>query len=193
MQVILLENLTNLGVAGDTVSVKNGYARNYLIPRKKCLRATKDNIAYFEQKKAEIDKANNLKKEAAEKDAASINGVEIVLIRQSADDGRLYGSVTGRDVHTAVTEKTQKTIYKNGVKTDDVIKYIGVYGASLELYADVIARCLVIVAPSVDEATSLLSAYKADKKAKESASTESKEDVDSAISDEQPSSEDSSS
>src|SRR5690606_22225 len=103
-QVILLEKVDHLGAMGDVVSVKPGYARNYLLPQSKALRATQENIAYFEAQKSALEKANNEKKAVAEKSAKKIEGVKIAIIRQASEGGQLYGSVTSRDIAEAVSQ-----------------------------------------------------------------------------------------
>lgn len=163
MQVILLENVTHLGLAGETATVKNGYARNFLIPNKKVLRATKENIAFFEQKKAEIESKNQENVIQAQASAKSLEDVNVVIIREASDDGRLYGSVTGRDIQISLAEVTRKDIVKNSTKTVDPVKYIGVHSAYVELYAGVTANFTVTVARSQDEAVELFNTYTSDK------------------------------
>ena len=97
-QVILLERVENLGAMGDVVAVKPGYARNYLLPQAKALRATKENVAYFETQKASLQKANAEKKSEAEKLSKKIEGTKVVIIRQASEGGQLYGSVSSRDI-----------------------------------------------------------------------------------------------
>ena len=105
-QVILLERIEKLGGMGDVVAVKPGYARNYLLPQNKALRATESNIAYFETQKATLEKANDEKKKDADKRAKPIDGKTIELIRQAGETGQLYGSVTAKDIAEAVTAST---------------------------------------------------------------------------------------
>ncbi len=105
MEVILLERVARLGDMGDLAKVKNGYARNYLIPQGKAMRATAANKAEFEARKSEISKQNDARKAEAGKFAKKIEGTIVELVRQASDDGRLYGSVTVRDIGAALTEK----------------------------------------------------------------------------------------
>ena len=104
MKVILLEHVDKLGKLGEQVTVKNGYARNYLLPCKKALRATPENVAYYEKQKAELEAHNKVLFEEASKIAESLKGYSAVLIRQAAETGQLYGSVTIRDIAAAVKE-----------------------------------------------------------------------------------------
>ena len=104
MEIILLERIERLGQMGDVVNVKNGYARNYLFPQKKALRKTKDNMAYFESKRKEYE-AHNLKmKQEAEEMAKKLEGLSVTIIRQAAETGQLYGSVTIRDICEAIRD-----------------------------------------------------------------------------------------
>ena len=98
MEVILLEHIDKLGYLGDVVSVKNGYARNYLIPQKKALRKTRENLAIFEARKQEYEAYNVKLKQDAENIAEKLKGFSVVLIRQAAENGQLYGSVSARDI-----------------------------------------------------------------------------------------------
>src|SRR5688572_24070046 len=109
MQVILLERVESLGQMGEVVKVKPGYARNFLLPRSKALRATKDNIAFFETQKKTLE-AHNLKRRAeAEKVAKKMDGLKVAIIRQASEAGQLYGSVTARDISDAIVEAGFKT------------------------------------------------------------------------------------
>lgn len=151
MEVILIEPVDKLGLVGDVVKVKNGYARNYLIPQGKVLRSNAANKAIFEAKRADIEKENNVKKAAAEKEAAKVNGKFVVIIRQSGDDGRLYGSVAARDI-AAATSDLGVEITRNQIPLDKPIKYIGVYPERVVLHPEVIVTLNVNVARSAEEA-----------------------------------------
>lgn len=137
MKVILLEQIKRLGNVGDIARVRDGYARNFLIPNKKVLRATKENIAYFESKKSEIEKEASQKVAEAEKLASKIKGVVIDIIRQAGEDGRLYGSVNASDIATALTEKTKEQIDRKQVVLNNPIKYIGIYKIEIHIYANI--------------------------------------------------------
>jgi large subunit ribosomal protein L9 len=104
MDVILLERISRLGSVGDVVKVKNGFARNFLLPQKKALRATEDNKKVFEGKRAVLEKQNAETKAAAEKLAAGMTNLSVSIIRQASEDGKLYGSVAARDIEVAMKE-----------------------------------------------------------------------------------------
>jgi large subunit ribosomal protein L9 len=105
MQVILLEKISRLGGVGDTVNVKPGFARNFLLPQKKALRATEENKSYFESKRAVLEKQNAEAKAVAEKLAANMQNLSVTIIRQAAEDGKLYGSVAVRDIAEALSHR----------------------------------------------------------------------------------------
>jgi large subunit ribosomal protein L9 len=151
MEVILLEHVDNLGDLGDLVQVKNGYARNYLLPQKKCLRATNENKAFFEAKRAQMEKELEAYKKSATKTAKAIEGIFVVLLRQAGEDGRLFGSVSGKDIAAAVTA-TGTELDRKYLRLDKPIKYIGVHPVKVKLHADIIAEVRVNVARTEDEA-----------------------------------------
>ena len=159
MEIILLEPVKNLGKTGDKVEVKNGYARNYLIPRGVALRANKANLEVFEQRKAEFEKANSEKKAAAEALAKKIKGLEVTVIRQAAEDGRLYGSVTVREIAEHISEKGF-AVDSKAVEVSNIIKAVGVYNATVNLHAEVAVEVKVNVARSESEAEGQLVADK---------------------------------
>lgn len=137
MQVILLERVEKLGFIGDIVDVKLGYARNFLLPKKKALRATESNLEYFKNKKAEIE-ANNLKlKTDAEKAASKMSDVSIVLTRQASDSGFLFGSVRPADIVEALDEQGFK-ISKGQIRIPAPIKAIGTYQIGVVLHPEVV-------------------------------------------------------
>lgn len=151
MEIVLLERVENLGGIGDVVTVKNGHARNWLLPQGKALRATKANIAYFEAQRADIEKRNAEKRAEAEKAAEAFDDPSIVVIRQAGETGQLYGSVSTRDVADALSEKGQK-VARSQVRLDRPIKEIGVYTVPVFLHAEVKIDVQVNVARSLDEA-----------------------------------------
>ena len=155
MEVILIERMANLGNIGQVVKVKDGYARNYLLPQKKALRATKDNVAYFEAKRADIEARNADAKKAAEKASKDLDGKVVVLIRQASDDGRLYGSVTARDIAVALADKDHP-VAREHVELNLVIKEIGIYPVKVALHAEVVVSVKVNVARSESEAAEAL-------------------------------------
>jgi len=151
MQVILLERVDRLGTIGDEVNVKNGFARNFLIPQGKALLANDANRARFEREREAIEARNAEAKAAAETAGGSLDGANLILIRQSGDTGQLYGSVTARDVAEAATEAGHK-VAKSQVRLDAPIKTLGVYDVSIRLHAEVDVAIKVNVARSEDEA-----------------------------------------
>lgn len=151
-QVILLERVENLGAMGDVVTVKPGFARNYLLPQAKALRATKENIAYYEAQKAHLQKANAEKKAEAEKVAKSVGDAKVVLVRQAAEAGQLFGSVTSRDIAEALTASSKQMITRGMVKLNDNFKSIGLFPVDIMLHPEVTVKVTVNVARSADEA-----------------------------------------
>jgi len=151
MDIILLERVTKLGQIGDVVSVKNGFARNFLLPQKKALRATKANMAVFEAQRKEIE-ANNLKaKTEAEAVAAKMDDVSIILIRQAGESGQLFGSVTARDIADALEAAGYK-VTKNQIILNRAIKILGLNDIAVRLHAEVDINVVVNVARSAEEA-----------------------------------------
>ena len=151
MKVVLLERVENLGSIGDVVGVKDGFARNYLLPRHKALRATAANLKVFEAQKEQIVARNAAAKAAAEKSAADLDGNAYIIIRQAGDTGQLYGSVNARDVADAVTEAGGK-LERNQVVLNTPIKTLGVHEVKIRLHAEVAVSIKVNVARSQDEA-----------------------------------------
>src|SRR6201985_553917 len=151
MQVILLERVEKLGQMGDEVKVKDGFARNFLLPKKKALRATKANRDYFQAQKAHIE-ANNLKaKGEAEKIGNKLDGQKFVLIRQAGDRGQLYGSVSPRDI-ADVMEKAGFKGDRHQVSISVAIKSIGLFTIPVVLHPEVKVNITINVARSEDEA-----------------------------------------
>ncbi|MBL8538476.1 MAG: 50S ribosomal protein L9 [Hyphomonadaceae bacterium] len=151
MQVILLERVENLGALGEEVKVRDGYARNFLLPQKKALRATDANRKVFEARRAEIEARNAEARASAEKASGKIDGSSYVLIRQAGEAGQLYGSVSPRDIAEEIGKKT-KGIDKSAIILDKPIKTIGLYDVRVRLHAEVYANIKVNVARSQDEA-----------------------------------------
>ena len=151
MQVILLERVERLGTIGDEVTVKNGFARNFLIPQGKALLANNANRARFERERAAIEERNEKARANASSAGESLEGQSFVLIRQSGDTGQLYGSVSGRDIAEAATEAGHK-IAKSQIRLDAPIKSIGIYDVSVRLHAEVSVTVQINVARSTDEA-----------------------------------------
>ena len=158
MEVILLEHVEKLGRMGDKVSVKTGYARNYLLPQKKALRATEANLAYFEAQKAALEAHNKELFDQASKLAQSLDGFKAVLIRQAAETGQLYGSVTIRDIAGAIKE-AGFDVARRYVYMEKPIKDLGIYQIKLNLHPEVTQTILVNVARSAEDAKKQDKAY----------------------------------
>ena len=158
MEVILLEHVEKLGKMGDKVNVKNGYARNYLLPQKKALRATEANLAVYEKQKAELEAHNKKLFDEATKLAETLNGYSTVLIRQAAETGQLYGSVTIRDIAAAIKESGHN-IERRQIFLEKTIKDLGMYKVKLNLHPEVTQTILVNVARSDDEAKKQAKAF----------------------------------
>ena len=151
MDVILLERVEKLGQIGDVVSVKAGFARNYLLPRKKALRANEANKKVFEANRATIEADNANRRTTAETEAGALDGKSIVLIRQASNTGQLYGSVSTRDVAEALAEDGVK-VAKSAIVLARPIKNIGVHEVKVVLHAEVTRTITVNVARSPEEA-----------------------------------------
>ncbi|MBV9564763.1 MAG: 50S ribosomal protein L9 [Bradyrhizobium sp.] len=151
MEVILLERVAKLGQMGEVVKVRDGFARNFLLKRKKALRATAENRAKYDGMKAELE-ANNLKaKSEASKAAEKIDGLEIIIIRQASESGQLFGSVSVRDVVAALAEE-KITVSRPQVWLDAPIKTVGLQKVTIAVHPEIEAVITVIVARSADEA-----------------------------------------
>ncbi len=151
MEVILLERVEKLGHIGDVVTVKNGFARNFLLPRNKALRSNAANLKVFEANKAQIVADNETKKIAAQGDAAGVDGHAVTLIRQASNTGQLYGSVVVRDIVDALVADGKK-VSKHQVVLNKPIKAIGLYDVTVALHAEVIVTVKINVARSPEEA-----------------------------------------
>jgi large subunit ribosomal protein L9 len=151
MEVILLERVEKLGSIGDVVTVKNGFARNFLLPNKKALRSNAANLKLFEANKARIVADNDTRRGEAETAALTVNGASVTLIRQASNTGQLYGSVAVRDIVEALETEGHK-VGKNQVILDKPIKAIGVYDVRVQLHPEVAVTVKVNVARSPEEA-----------------------------------------
>ena len=152
MDVILLQRIESLGQMGDVVKVKPGFARNYLLPEKKAMRATKENLAFFEKQRAQLE-AQNLKQRADAQAVADKMGDKfaVVIIRQAGETGMLYGSVSNRDIAVAVTE-AGVTVARTQVLLDQPIKALGLFKTRVALHPEVTVTIVVNVAQSPEEA-----------------------------------------
>src|SRR5712675_754320 len=151
VDLILLERVEKLGQMGQLVKVKPGFARNYLLPQKKALRATKENLAYFESQRAQLE-ANNLhRKSEASEIGTTVEGLSVVIVRQAGENGQLYGSVSARDIADSVTE-AGFTIEKRQVVLDRPIKNLGLHRVRVALHPEVAITVTANVAQSAEEA-----------------------------------------
>jgi large subunit ribosomal protein L9 len=151
MQIILLERIEKLGTIGDVVTVKDGYARNFLLPNKKALRANEANRKVFEANRAKIEADNAVRRSDAQAEAGNVEGKEVVLIRASSNAGQLYGSVSVRDIVDALVEQGAK-VSKAMVVLERPIKTIGISTVKVSLHPEVSVTVKVNVARSPDEA-----------------------------------------
>ncbi len=151
MQIILLERIENLGSLGDEVSVKNGFARNYLLPKGKALVANATNRARFEAEREVLEKRNAEARDSASEAGEALDGSTFILIRQSGATGQLYGSVAARDIVEAAAEAGH-SIKREQVRLNDPIKTLGIHEVGIRLHAEVRVDITVNVARSADEA-----------------------------------------
>jgi large subunit ribosomal protein L9 len=151
MKVILLERVERLGSLGDVVNVKDGFARNFLLPNSKAMRATESNLKVFEVQKKDIEARNATARAEAEKSGGTLDGSSYVLIRQAGESGQLYGSVSGRDVSDAIVGAGGK-VDRAQVVLDKPIKTLGVHPVKVRLHPEVTITVKVNVARSNDEA-----------------------------------------
>jgi large subunit ribosomal protein L9 len=151
MQVILLERVGRLGAMGETVKVKDGYARNFLLPNQKALRATAANKAKFETQRAVLEAKNAATKELAVNEAKQLEGKVFVVIRQAGESGQLYGSVTARDIGDAAAAQGS-TVDRNHIHIQKPIKVVGMHEVQVTLHPEVVVPVTVNVARTADEA-----------------------------------------
>ena len=151
MDIILLERVAKLGQMGETVSVKDGYARNFLLPQGKALRANRENLAYFETQRASLEQKNADRVRDAEAQKERLDGTTYVAVRSAGETGQLYGSVSARDVGDILAEAGFK-VPRNAVELQQPIKIIGLHEVEILLHPDVSATVTVNVARSEDEA-----------------------------------------
>ena len=152
MQVILLERIAKLGQMGDTVRVRDGYARNFLLPQGKALRANKANLERFENERAQLEARNLERKNEADAVAAKLDGQDLIMIRSAGETGQLYGSVSTRDIAEGLTQ-AGFTVARNQVELRTPIKTIGLHSVLIRLHPEVEVSITVNVARSEDEAT----------------------------------------
>jgi large subunit ribosomal protein L9 len=151
VELVLLQRVEKLGQMGDVVKVKPGYARNFLLPQKKALRASKDNLARFEEQRAQLEAQNLKRREEAERVAERVGGLSVVIIRQAGESGSLYGSVSARDISDGSTAGGL-TINRSQVVLEHPIKMLGLYKVRVSLHPEVSIIVTVNVARSPEEA-----------------------------------------
>ena len=151
MQVVLLERITKLGQMGDVVTVKDGYARNFLLPQGKALRANKSNLERFESERAQLEARNLEQKSEAESVKAKLDGETVIIIRQSSETGQLYGSVSPRDIAEALTDKGFN-LERGQIGLDAPIKILGLHETNVTLHPEVSSTVVVNVARTEEEA-----------------------------------------
>jgi large subunit ribosomal protein L9 len=155
MQIILLERVEKLGQMGDLVNVKPGYARNYLLPQGKALRANKANLERFESERAQREADNLEQRKDAEVEATKMNGLAVNMVRAASEMGQLFGSVTSRDIAEAVTE-AGFTITRDQVVLDKAIKTLGLTDVRIRLHPEVSVEIVVNIARTLEEAETQL-------------------------------------
>ena len=168
MEVILLERIEKLGQMGELVKVKPGFARNYLLPQGKALRANKANIARFEEQRGQLDAANLERRGDAEKTSAKLSGFVCTLLRQASDSDQLYGSVTARDIADAASD-SGVSIARSQILLDRPIKTLGIHPIRIALHPEVIVTIGVNVARTAEEAEAQMQASRQSAKSVEGA------------------------
>ena len=156
MKVILTEKITKLGNIGDAVEVKTGFARNYLLPNGKAMRFTRENVALFEAKKAELTARQEAAKKSAESNVDAVRNAKLHMIRQAGDTGQLYGSVSTRDIARMLKDVANVSVESAQVMLGAPIKSVGVFETSIALHPDVIVPVKIYVAQSQDEIDALV-------------------------------------
>ncbi len=159
MEVILLENIRRLGKLGETVKIKDGFGRNFLLPRGKALRANDANKKVFQERRAVIEKENAERLKEAEKVAKKLEGLIVPILRQASEDGRLFGSVSPVDIVKAVKDEKKVELHRTMVTLANPIKNIGIQPVSVVLHADLIQQIHINVAQTEDEAATAKAAF----------------------------------
>ena len=156
MKVILTEKINKLGNIGDVVEVKTGFARNYLLPNGKAMRHTRENVALFEAKKAELVARQEAAKKTAESNIDAVKNAKLYMIRQAGDTGQLYGSVSTRDIARMLKEVANVSVDSAQVMLGSPIKSVGAFETKIALHADVIVPVKIYVAQTQDEIEALV-------------------------------------
>ena len=164
MEVILIENIEKLGKVGDVVKVKDGYARNYLIPKKKVLRASEENLKVFEEKKSVIETEEKKRKEKSEEIAKKIKNLEVLIIRNAAENGQLYGSVTSKDIIKEIMLLSKVELLNEQIYLKKTLKSVGVYEIEISVYTNLKIKILVNVAKTKESGLDQIKKFKNPKK-----------------------------
>lgn len=183
MEVILLERIEKLGFMGDTVKVKDGYARNFLLPQKKALRKNKENLAVFEARRAELEAINLKRRSEAEQVAARMDNLTLVMVRQAGEGGQLYGSVSARDITDALKAEGY-VVSRQQVLLNQPIKDLGRYETRLSLHPEVVVTLTLVVARTEDEARALSAPEVVEEEEEVLEADQHDEDADEAFDDE---------
>ena len=184
MEIILTEKIDKLGDIGDLVSVKNGFARNFLIPAHKALRATAENREYFEKQKAEFLQRNEKVKQEAKKIYDKLNNKSVIITNNASDEGRLYGSVMPKDIADKVTIELKVEVKKSQIILDKPIREIGIIKTKVRIHADYVAEVTVNIARSLAEAKEQLknlNKAKKDQQADDEDNAQSKPKLDKSL------------
>ena len=176
MQVILLEKIDQLGSLGEEVRVRDGFARNFLLPQNKALRATDSNRAYFQKEKAVLEAANAKKRDAAEKESKKLDKLTVSVIRQASEAGALYGSVTTRDIAESVAAASKVAVDRNHVILNTPLKLLGLFPVVVALHPEVKVEVTVNIARTEEEAAIQKKTGKALVKTEENAKAEKAEE-----------------
>ena len=160
MEIILLQHVDKLGKMGEKVTVKNGYARNYLLPTNKALRATAANLAFYEKQKAELAELNQKLFDDANALSEKMKGYSAIMVRQAAETGQLYGSVSLRDI-AAVIKEAGYSIERRQIYLEKAIKDLGIYQVRLDLHPEITQTILVNIARTEDDAKKQAKEYSA--------------------------------
>ena len=155
MEVILLERIEKLGQMGDVVKVKDGFARNFLLPQKKALRASENNLTYFEKERVVLEAKNLEQKQEAENILEKLDNLNLIILKQAGETGQLYGSVSTTDIKKSLDEKGF-IVEKNQIKLDKPIKELGIHSTNIRLHPEVQAMISLIISRTEAEAESLL-------------------------------------
>ena len=151
MQIVLLEHIKKLGQIGDIVTVKDGYARNYLLPQQKAIRANQENITRFEGERVQLEARSLELKKEAEQVKEKLDNESIIIIRQASDTGQLYGSVSPKDIAKSLTEQGF-SMHRNQIKLNTPIKILGLHNIDVKLHPEVFSSVIVNVARTENEA-----------------------------------------